>query len=183
VGIAASGATSAIGTLKTQIKSFTESATVFEAPGEVTIEFKQGGGAILLEPDGEVGDRRIGIPPWDVTFELEVTDPDGEQVKVERNTSPRQPGAPIELLGVFEIEKDGPHRVAVRTSNDSPAAIMVGAGTEAEVKSLFESIIAFAQGVLSSCFSACGCLMALAFGVPALVLSRARRQPDPLEQM
>jgi hypothetical protein len=179
---ATSGGIGAFSSLKKQFEAFAASAQTFEAPGVGEYEFKKGGAMVMLHPDGQVGDRRIGTPDWKVDFEVTVTDIDGNAVPYERNEAQRQPGAPFELLGFFEIPEDGVYRIDVATSDGTPAAIMVGSGTSEEVETMLASFLSFMWGVVGGCFSACGCVILLAFGVPALVLGRSRPKVDPLEQ-
>jgi len=187
VSMVTSKAGDAVSKLQTQIQSFVDRATVFEAPASIEIELEQGGGMVALSPDGMVGQKRIGPPPANVNFVVTITDTEGKPVKFEANTAPRNPGSPFEMLGVFETPAKGRYTVDVKTSDGSstPAAVMVAAGTQEEAKELANSGVAILQGLGGGCVTICGLLMLLAFGIPALVMRiRAKRaRPDPLEHV
>ncbi len=187
VSMATSKAGDAVSKLQTQIQSFIDRATVFEAPASIELELDAGGGLVALSPDGMVGEKRIGPPPTNVNFVVTITDAEGKPVKFDANSAPRNPGAPFEMLGVFETPAKGRYTVDVKTSDGSatPAAIMVSAGTKEEAEQLANSGVAILQGLGGGCVTICGLLMLLAFGIPALVMRiRAKRaRPDPLEHV
>jgi len=177
VGFIVSGPSSAASQFEAQLKKFTESATVFEAPGSKEIEFKAGGGVVMLSPEGMVGDKRIGTPPSSVTLDVKIESADGKALKFERNTAPRNPAAPFELIGFFKVDADGTYTVTVTPSDGStPAAILVGAGTEQEVASLLSSVAALLTATVSGCVGICGLVGVMAFGIPALVMWRSKRR-------
>ena len=186
VGMFTSGAGSAATGLAAKFESLVEHATVFEAPGSKEIELDAGGGIIALSPKGVVGDKRIGVPPASVSYAVTMTGPDGKPVKLDANNAPRNPTAPFEMLGVFELETKGLYTIEVKPSDGTtPAAIMVGAASKEEAEMLAQSTAAILQGLGGGCVAGCGGLMFLAFGIPALIMSlRAKKQrPDPLEHV
>lgn len=188
VSMVTSKAGDAVSQLQTQIQALVDRATVFEAPASIEVELEQGGGMVALSPDGMVGEKRIGPPPANVNFVVTITDSAGKPVKFEANQAPRNPGAPFEMLGVFETPEKGRYTVDVKTSDGSatPAAVMIAAGSQAEAEALTNSGVAILQGIGGGCVTLCGVFMLLAFGIPALIMRlRSKRGPksDPLEHV
>ena len=176
-----SDAMSAVADVQKQISNFTEKATTFAAPGSEEVEFDVGGGVVMLSPGGTVGDKTIGTPPSDVTFTVTITDATGTAVEFAPNRSPRQPGAPFELIGFFETPTKGLYKIDVQTSTGVPAAIMVAAGTEEDVNKLAGSAGQIAAGAGGLCAAGCGGIMLLGFGIPALIVrAKAKKRVDPL---
>lgn len=186
VGLFTSNATTAIKDVETKIKELSAKSTKFEAPAKVEVDLPQGAAIIAFEPEGRVGDKRIGMPPPGVSFSVTVTDPDGKAVEVNRSNSPRTPGSPFELIGAFKTSAPGKYSVEVKADDGSstPAAIMVAGGSEEDVEGIANAAVSILQGFGSGCLSICGLIGLVGFGVPALVLrARAKKaQPDPVSQ-
>ncbi len=179
---ATSDAAQAVSDLQAKIESLQEGATVFKAPGSATVELSKGGGTVMLAPDGMVDGESVPAPGPEVAFAVTVKDADGDPVEYEPNTQPRNPGAPFHMFGFFEVPEDGTYTVEVELAGgeDPHAAIMVASGSEADVEQLAMSGLAVLKGTVGGCVGICGFLAALGFGIPALVLSRRKRTPDPL---
>lgn len=186
VGMATSGAGAAAQGLKAQIDSFREHATVFEAPASIELDLGQGGALVALAPDGMVGEKKLGTPPANFGYLVAVTDADGKSVQVEGPRGNRSPGAPFEVLGTFAVETAGRYTIKVTgTSEDAPnAAIMVAAASAEEIEALTTNAVSLFQFGGSACFSICGLVALLGFGIPALIVrARAKRTPDPVAQL
>jgi hypothetical protein len=182
VSMATSEAGKGIADLQTQIKALTDRATVFEAPASIELELEKGGGMVAFSPSGIVGDKRIGPPPAGINYTVTITASDGTALPFQRNNGARNPGAPFEMLGMFETSAKGRYRFDVRADDGSatPVAIMVAAASKDEAKTILKSIG-------GGCASVCGLLMFVGFGIPWIVVSmaakRARReQAERLEE-
>jgi hypothetical protein len=74
--------------------------------------------------------------------------------------------------------------VSSANADDPHAAISVAAGSQKQMEALLGSGLAILQGIGGSCFAACGVVLALACGIPALIMRKRRNTlPDQLEQM
>ena len=182
VSMATSEAGKGIADLQTQIKALTDRATVFEAPASIEVELEKGGGMVAFSPSGIVGDKRIGPPPAGINYTVTITASDGTVLPFQRNNGARNPGAPFEMLGVFDTSAKGLYRFDVRADDGSatPVAIMVAAASKDEVGAIL-------KGIGGGCASVCGLLMFIGFGIPWIVVSmaakRARReQAERLEE-
>ena len=182
VSLATSDVGAAAKNLGAEITGIVEGSTVMEAPGSVEIELPQGGGIVAFQPDGAVGGKRIGPPPIGVTFNVKITGGDGEVLKFEAKQAPRNPGAPFEMLGFFEVEKQGKYTFDVRASDgsDTPAAIMIAATDKASAERMAQSGIALLQGFSGGCVAVCGLFLALGCGIPVLIMRKRSKKPDPL---
>lgn len=179
---ATSDAAAAVSRLQAKIESLQEGATTFAAPGSAKVELKKGGGTVMLAPDGMVDGENIPAPGPEVAIAVTVKDAGGNAVKFEPNTQPRNPAAPFHLFGFFEVPEDGAYEVEVSMvgGDDPRAAIMVAAGTEADVEELALAGVEVVKGGIGGCIGVCGLLAAIGCGIPALVLARRRKTPDPL---
>ena len=189
VSMATSEAGKGIADLQTQIKALTDRATVFEAPASIEVELEKGGGMVAFSPSGIVGDKRIGPPPAGINYTVTITASDGTALPFQRNNGARNPGAPFEMLGMFETSAKGRYRFDVRADDGSatPVAIMVAAASKDEAEALFAPVGAILKGIGGGCASVCGLLMFIGFGIPWIVVSmaakRARReQAERLEE-
>ena len=183
VSLFASSPAKAVSEFEAQVKKFVETATVFEAPGSNQVELKQGKGLMLTAPDGKVGDKFIGPLPAGVTLSVTVTDPEGATVSFNPNTAPRNPQSPFELIGFFDIAKDGTYSIEVASSDGkSPAAVVVGSGTEKEVESMIANLASLLVAGTGGCVGICGLVMLPVFGIPAIVMWRRKRNApvDPV---
>lgn len=185
-GLFTSNAATAFNDVKAKFTELSAKSTKFEAPAKVEIDLPEGGAIIAFAPDGTVGDKRIGMPPPQVSYSVTITDPEGKGVTVERNNSPRNPGSPFEIIGFFKTKSAGKYSVEVKPADgsDTPAAIMVAGGGEEDIQSIANSATSILQGFGSGCLAICGLIGLVGFGVPALVLrARAKKvQPDPMAQ-
>ena len=148
-----------------------------------------GGARILLKEveDAErfgvaeiVGDKIIGAPTTDVRYTVSITDKDGNAVAFQANNGPRNPSAPIDLIGTFEVVESGSYKFDIKASDGSatPAAIMIGSVTQEEAAALADSGIALLKGLGGGCVFGCGALMLVGFGIPALIVrSRSKKAP------
>ncbi|MEI7877498.1 MAG: hypothetical protein WCI96_06175, partial [Planctomycetota bacterium] len=119
VSMATSEAGKGIADLQTQIKALTDRATVFEAPASIELELEKGGGMVAFSPSGIVGDKRIGPPPAGINYTVTITASDGTALPFQRNNGARNPGAPFEMLGMFETSAKGRYRFDVRADDGS----------------------------------------------------------------
>lgn len=174
ISMLTSGAGDAVSALETEIKSIAANSQTFEAPGTATVELAEGGAMLALHPDGMVGDKKIGVPPANVNYTFTITDADGNSVKFDANNAPRNPQAPFEMFGVFETKAAGTYTIQSKTSDGSetPAAVMVAAADKATAERLANAGLAIFKGVGGGCLTVCGCLAALAFGIPALIVRK-----------
>ncbi len=167
---AVSALTSGVGDAFKSIQTIISTSNAMEAPGTAKVTMPQGGGLLAFHPDGKVGDKIIGRPPANVTYTVSITGPDGTTVPFQKNTAPRDPNSPFEMLGFFETETDGEYSFDVQASDGStPAAIMIASADSTTAKALGSS---FASAFGGSCLTICGCTAALAFGIPALIVRR-----------
>jgi len=116
----------------------------------------------------------------------EVTDAGGKSVRVEGPRGNRSPGAPFEVLGTFAVETAGRYTIQITgTSEDAPrAAVMVATASGEELEALTATAVSLFKFGGGACFSICGFVALLGFGIPALIVrARAKRTPDPLEQI
>lgn len=178
-----SGAGDAAKALEKQLKAMAETATSFEAPGKVSLELKSGAGMVGIVPNGEVDGKKIGAPGEAVTFKVTVTDADGKSVKFDEFGASRDPNAPIQPVGIFKVGSPGTYTIDVATSDGSPAAVFVSAGTQEEVDQLASSGIAILKGVGGGCVTFCGGAVFVVFGIISLVIKLRRKEPDPLEHV
>ena len=186
ISMLTSGGLDAVADIQKSIDAFVADSKSFEAPGSIDIELPAGGGIIAFTPDGRVGDKQIGTPPPSVNYIVTIKDPAGAPVKFEANTAPRSPASPFALLGFFETKEKGLYNIQVSSANadDPHAAIAVAAGSQKQMEALLGSGLAILQGIGGSCSAACGVVLALACGIPALIMRKRRNKaPDPLEQM
>ncbi|MCE2882982.1 MAG: hypothetical protein LW636_11590 [Planctomycetaceae bacterium] len=183
VSMLTSGAGDAVKDFEKQVQSLTDTATTIKAPGQTSIEMKQGGAMVAVLPSGDVAGEKIGAPKAGVTFTVTVTDPSGNPVKFEKGNQSPQAGAPFELLGVFEAKSEGAYKVDVQSSDGSPAAIMVAAGTQEDIDRAMNSGLAILQGVGGGCLTICGAGAAVVFGGVALFMRLRKPKPDPLEHL
>jgi hypothetical protein len=174
VSMLTSGAGKAVTDLQSEIKTIAANSDTFEAPGTATVELESGGAMLALHPDGTVGDKKIGVPPANVTYVFTITGPDGNPVKFDANNQPRNPQAPFEMFGVFEAKTAGAYTIEAKTSDGSatPAAIMVAAADEATAERLASAGLAIFKGIGGGCLSICGCLAAIGFAIPAFFVRR-----------
>jgi hypothetical protein len=164
----------------TKLQAVITDSTVVEAPGSAEIEFKAGGAAFLLWPNGQVGDKTIPMPPSSVSYTVTVKDADGNELKTEPNRAPRGPADPLYLISALEIPKDGVYTVDVTASDGStPAAILAGAAGKKDLEELARTGITASIGWGGGCTAVCGFAMLLVFGIAAL-LARKSAKPDPL---
>ena len=182
VVFATSDATAAMRDLQTKIEALQEGATTFAAPGSVQVELKKGGGTVMLAPDGMVDGENIPAPGLDVAIAVTVKDAEGNAVKYEPNTQPRNPAAPFHMFGFFEVPEDGTYEVEVSMvgGEDPRAAIMVASGTEKDVEELALAGVELVKGGIGGCVGVCGLLAAIGFGIPAILVARKKKTPDPL---
>ncbi len=185
VSLLTSGAGQAMTDIQTSIETFVADAKTFEAPGELEVELPAGGAIVALAPDGKVGDKQIGTPHPSVEYTVTIKGPDGNDVKFEANSQPRSSGAPFALLGFFETKEADLYKISATTENadDPHAAISVAAGTEKQVEALMNNALALLQGFGGGCFAACGVILALVCGIPALIMRKRKKAPDPLAQL
>ncbi|MFZ9914900.1 MAG: hypothetical protein ACO3IB_06115 [Phycisphaerales bacterium] len=181
VSMLTSGASDAVKDFEKQLQSIMDTATTIKAPGQTSIELKQGGAMVAVLPSGDVGGEKIGAPKAGVTFTVTVTDPSGGPVKFEKGNQSPQSGAPFELLGVFEAKSEGAYTVDVQSSDGSPAAIMIAAGTQEDIDKAMNSGLAILKGVGGGCLTICGAGLAVVFGVVALIMRLRKPKADPLE--
>jgi len=174
VSILTSGAGGAMSTLETEIKTIVQNSQTFEAPGTATVELSAGGAMLALNPDGMVGDKKIGVPPANVNYTFTITDADGNPVEFDANNGPRNPQSPFEMFGFFEVKSAGAYTIEAKTSDGSttPAAIMVAAADQATADRLANAGLAIVQGFAGGCFAICGCLTAIAFVIPAIIVRK-----------
>lgn len=174
VSMLTSGAGDAVTALETEIKTIAQNSQTFEAPGTTTVELAQGGAMLALHPDGMVGDKKIGVPPANVNYTFTVTDSAGNPVKFAPNNAPRNPQSPFEMFGLFEVESAGTYTIEAKTTDGSttPAAIMVAAADQATADRLANAGLAIVQGFAGGCFAICGCLTAIAFVIPAIIVRK-----------
>jgi len=169
--------------LAARIEQFMKDAQTFEAPGLKDIDMKaDGAGLVLINPDGKVGDKVVGLPSPKTEITIKVKGPDGTDVKFDPFEGGRDPSSPIQLLGVFEAANEGRYQVDASTNDGSSAAIAVVAGSKEDAEQIASTI---ASGFFGLCGTVCGLGLFVAFGIPALIVlmkSRAKA-PDPLEQM
>ena len=163
-----------------KLRAVVEDSTVIEAPGRAEIEFKAGGAAFLLSPDGRVGEKVIPLPPTGVSYTVTVTDAAGTALAIEPNRAPRGPADPIYLICALEIPADGVYTVDVTASDGStPAAILAGAAGKKDLEELLRSGTVALVGWSGGCTAICGLAMLLVFGIAA-ILARNSSKPDPL---
>ncbi len=175
-----SDAQNAVANLGTMVTSLTDRATTFEAPASIELTLEKGGGAVAYAKDGKVGDKIIGAPTTDVRYTVSITDKDGNAVAFQANNGPRNPSAPIDLIGTFEVVESGSYKFDIKASDGSatPAAIMIGSVTQEEAAALADSGIALLKGLGGGCVFGCGALMLVGFGIPALIVrSRSKKAP------
>ncbi|MDI9404250.1 MAG: hypothetical protein QM516_10295 [Limnohabitans sp.] len=174
VSMLTSGAGDAVTVLETEIKTIAQNSQSFEAPGTATVELAEGGAMLALHPDGMVGDKKIGVPPANVSYNFTITDADGNAVKFEANNAPRNPQAPFEMFGFFQAKKAGAYTIEAKTSDgsDTKAAIMVAAADEATAQRLANAGLALVKGVGGGCLAVCGCLAAIALAIPAFFVRK-----------
>jgi len=186
VSIFASDPATAATQFETQVKKFVDSSAIFEAPGSKQLELKQGKGLVLTAPDGKVGDKLIGPLPAGVTLNVTVTGPGNSEVKFAPNTAPRNPQAPFEFIGFFDIAADGTYTVEVTPSDGkSPAAVVVGSGSPKEVESMLGNVASLLVAGTGGCIGVCGLIMVPVFGIPAVIMWRRKRNApvDPIETL
>ena len=183
VSMLTSGAGDAVKDFEKQLQTMMDTATTIKAPGQASIEMKQGGAMVAVLPSGDVGGEKIGAPKEGVTFTVTVTDPSGNPVKFEKGNQSSQAGAPFELLGVFEAKSEGAYKVDVQSSDGSPAAIMVAAGTQEDIDKAMNTGLAILQGIGGGCLTICGAGAAVVFGGVALFMRLRKPKPDPLEHI
>lgn len=189
-GIAAmltSGAGEAVTRMEAQIKAFADRAQAFEAPGGREVELSEGGGLVIVSPNGKVGDKVIGMPSPSTDVSVTITDPDGQPVKFDATQGQRsasRANQPFQLIGVFETAKSGTYRIEAKTSDGSAVALSVVAGSKDQIDAMLGTVGAMAQGGIGFCGAICGVGLLLGFGIPALVIrARARKAPpDPLAE-
>jgi hypothetical protein len=178
-----SNAGTAVSDFDREVDTLLAGAHSFEAPGSIDLPLEQGGGLVLISPDGTVGDTRIGRPPANVGYTVTVRNAAGTAVAVEASNMPRNPSAALELLGWFKVDEPGTYSIDVRTSDGSttPAAIMVCAGTQSQVDVVVDGLTAIGKVALGICGSVCGLGFMIAFGIPAIILRvrKSRKQRDP----
>lgn len=174
VSMLTSGAGDAVTALETEIKTIVQSGQTFEAPGTATLELAAGGAMLALHPDGMVGDKKIGVPPANVNYTFTVTDSAGNPVKFEPSNTPRNPQSPFEWFGLFEVESAGTYTIEAKTTDGSttPAAIMVAAADTAAVDRIKASVASLGWAALGACLAPCGCLTAIAFVIPAIIVRK-----------
>ncbi|MFM1868701.1 MAG: hypothetical protein RL591_2109 [Planctomycetota bacterium] len=174
ISMLTSGAGSAVTALETEIKSIAANSQTFEAPGTTTVELAEGGAMLALHPDGMVGEKKIGVPPASVNYTFTITDAEGQPVKFDANNAPRNPQSPFEMFGLFETKTAGAYTIEAKTTDGSstPAAIMVAAADKATAERLASAGMALFKGVGGGCLALCGCIAALAFGIPALIVRK-----------
>lgn|GEM_PF-1286676 len=174
ISMLTSGAGDAVTALETEIKTIAANSQTFEAPGTATLELAEGGAMLALHPDGMVGEKKIGVPPASVNYTFTITDADGNAVKFDANNAPRNPQSPFEMFGLFETKAAGAYTIEAKTTDgsDTPAAIMVAAADKATAERLANAGLALFKGVGGGCLALCGCLAALAFGIPALIVRK-----------
>lgn len=177
----------AVQQLESQIQTLAESATRLEAPGSAEVELAKGGVMVLLAPDGEVDGKKISTPGGSVQFDVTITGEDGTEVKVEAMRQPRDPNSPFAVLAAAEIPADGTYTVDVRETGggETPAAILVAGGSQADLEAMGESAGELAKFAGGACGGVCGLVLLLGCGIPALVIAIRRRKPkvDPLAQL
>jgi hypothetical protein len=187
VGLLISGPSTALSEFLLTQRKLEGSATFFEAPATRTIEFKPGAGIVMFSRGGKVGDKRIGSPPSTVTIDVKVTGPDGSAVSYEPNRAPSRilnfPLMPSPILGFFQIRSEGAYTVEVNPSDGTtPAAILVGSASNEEVESITKNDLLVRERGTRGFLGFCGLLMALGFGIPALIIWRRKRNTpsDPI---
>ena len=100
---------------------------------------------------------------------------------------PRDPNSPFAVLAAAEIPADGTYAVDVRETGggETPAAILVAGGSQADLEAMGESAGELAKFAGGACGGVCGLVLLLGCGIPALVIAIRRRKPkvDPLAQL
>lgn len=172
--------TTAMRQLQTELKTLADEATAIEAPATVDIKMKPGYAAFILSPSGKVGDKVIPTPPASVIYTVSMVGPEGDPVKIEPNTAPRNGTEPFYFFGFCELKTEGTYKVAVAASDGStPAAILATRAGPEELKRLGGELTRVSIGGVGFCAGACGLAMFVVFGVIALFM-RKKSQPDPL---
>lgn len=166
--------------LQADVTALTEGSTPIEAPATVEIDMKPGGAAFILSPTGKVGDKVIPTPPAGVSYTISIVDPEGNPVKLETNTAPRNGTEPFYFFGFCELATEGTYKITVDASDGStPAAILATRASPEELQRLVSEGVRASLGGLGGCGAVCGLAMFVVFGVIALLV-RKKAQPDPL---
>ena len=178
-----SGAGDSLGALIRQIEGVAQGADEFDCPGSIAFEAKKGGALLLLLPDSQ---GRVPDPKEGTAFKVTVTDATGGAIEVNMNESPRMGNGQgqAETLAFIEFPADGTYTIAVAANDGTTtASIAVLAGTREDFEALSNFAAAAGIGTLGGCSGVCGLVLALSFGIAALVVGLRKPRPaehDPL---
>ena len=178
-----SGAGDSLGALIRQTQGVAQGADEFYCPGSIAFEAKKGGALLLLLPDSQ---GRVPDPKEGTAFNVTVTDATGGAIEVNMNESPRMGNGQgqAETLAFIEFPADGTYTIAVAANDGTTTgSIAVLAGTREDFEALRNFAAAAGIGTLGGCSGVCGLVLALSFGIAALVVGPRKPrpvQPDPL---
>lgn len=177
-----SGAGTAFTALMKQVKALAGSATEFDCPGTSDLTVKKGGALFLVVPD-DTG--RVADPKQGTAFTLTVADASGNNLKVEMNQGESLAQGQLEVLGFVEFPADGTYTVtAAATDGASTARIAVIPGTPEDFGALQNFAQSVGIGSIGGCAGVCGLVLALGFGIGALVVGLRKpsqaAERDPL---
>ena len=178
-----SGAGQSFAALIRQAQGAAQGADEFDCPGSIAFEARKGGALLFLVPDSQ---NRVPDPKEGTAFKVTVTDAAGGTLEVDMNEGARMgngQGQP-EALAFVEFPADGTYTIAV-AANDGTTTATVGvlAGTREDFEALENFVAAAGIGTVGGCSGVCGLVLALAFGIAALVVGLRKPRPaehDPL---
>ena len=178
-----SGAGDSLGALIRQMQGVAQGADEFDCPGSIAFEAKKGGALLLLIPDSN---GRVPDPKEGTAFKVTVTDATGGAIEVNMNESPRMGNGQgqAETLAFIEFPADGTYTIAVAANDGTTtASVAVLAGTREDFEALKNFAAAAGIGTVGGCSGVCGLVLALSFGIAALVVGLRKprsAEHDPL---
>jgi len=178
-----SGAGLSFAALVRQAQGVAQGADEFDCPGSIAFEAKKGGALLLLLPDSN---GRVPDPKEGTAFKVTVTDAAGGAVEVDMNEGQRMGGGQgqAETLAFVEFPADGTYTIAVAANDGTTtASVAVLPGTRDDFEALKNFAAAAGVGTIGGCSGVCGLVLALAFGIAALVVGLRKPRPaeyDPL---
>jgi len=173
-----SGTGAAVGALMRQMEGIASNAQEFDCPGSLEIEAAKGGAIFVLVPDAQ---GRVADPKQGTAFTLTVAGPDGGALEVDMNKGQSLGDGTPEVLAFVTFPEDGTYTVTAAAADGATTArVAVLPGTLED----FDALEAFAGsatvGFMGACAGACGLLLALGFGIAAIVVGL--RKPQHAEQ-